>query len=97
MLAVTPEGQSARRLTAVYTGIKLPPQLTCRGVQRDHFLRGCIREESAPDDDRTRFQATLFAGIKRPCLFKPLYIPPIDLLKRSAMITLDLSAIHRPV
>ena len=74
MLPITPEGQPTRRLTAVYPGIKLPQQLTGRGLQRDHFLRGGIGEESASDDDRIRFQTTLFGGIKLPRLLQPMYI-----------------------
>jgi hypothetical protein len=97
VLSVTPEGQSARWLTAVDTGIELPPQLTGRGVQRDDFLRGGICEESAPDDDRIRFQTALFGGIKRPGLFKPVYVRSVDLRKLRVVIALNLSAIHGPV
>ena len=97
MLAVAPVGQPTRWLTAVYPGVKFPEELTGRGLECDHFLRGCIREESAPDDDRICFQTALFGGIKLPCLFEAVYVAPIDLRKRRVMITLDLSAIYGPV
>ena len=97
MLAVAPVGQPTRWLTAVYPGIKFPEQLAGRGVERDHFLRGCIGEESAPDDDRICFQTTLFGGIKLPCLFEPMHIAAIDLRKRRVMITLYLPSINGPI
>ena len=69
MLAVSPIGETAGRLLAGYPGVKFPEKLTGRGLERNHFLRGGIGEESPPDNDRACFQTALFGRIELPCLF----------------------------
>ena len=69
MPAVSPVGETARRLLAGQTGIKFPEKRTGRGFERNHFLRGGIGEESPPDDDRACFQTALFGRIVLPRLF----------------------------
>src|ERR1700686_5712356 len=63
LLAIGPIRHAANRILTLNARLKFPYQLAGGGIEGDHFLGRGVAIENAPDDDRTRLQATFFVGI----------------------------------
>ena len=96
--SIAPPSEAANRLGAAHSRIELPAHRSCRRIERDDLLRGCVGIECASDDQRARLQANaFFVRIVGPRNAQPADIGAVDLCQRRVVIVRLLAAVDRPI
>src|SRR5882762_10805074 len=66
VFAISPVGEPAIRLRSTNSGVELPQEPACQGIQGENFLRWSDSVEHALDDDGARLKTTFLLRIKAP-------------------------------
>ncbi len=93
VFAVGPVGQTAIRLCAANSGVELPQELACCGIQRENFLRWSDAVEQPVDDNGACLKTAFFLSVKTPGDSETLDVVPIDLRECGIVIVLGCATV----